>query len=642
MHEEIFNQLNSKKSLIFFGAGISLNSGVPLAQNLVSCILNNLDLSEEEIQVIRDSSLPFEAFIECLTNGSEIDPLLDIFDFGEPNTNHIFFAKLARRGIVKRFCTTNFDTLLEKAFVQEGLKRGKDYIVIYKNNELVSIDWNDDRTIIIKLHGSIKDKSNIAITIQAVANKALAISRQETIREIFSKGIHDSVFIYGYSCSDIFDISPQIKKIARNKKKVILIEHTKNRNNQEVSEFVSEDIRIKKNNNPFKSFEGSIRLNANTDIFIKRSWEILITDNHYVSDISKDRYSWKNNVIQWLGSKRKDIELFDKGLILGSIFLNISHFSLAKKHLNSSLESISANSNKAKVLLLEKLAIVNTNICEYKSALKYNAEALHICNLIKEHELEAKCFGNMGIIYNYIGEYRNSIFYLEKAISILQSGNYNMALAVYIDALGVVYNNLGDFEKSIAHHLNALQLSKETGNLRNEEIQLGHLGMAYMKRRDIHKAIDFCQRALELSRHLGDIRDQGIHLGNLGEIVNFASDYAHIDALNYLTKALDFSRDVGDKRIVSKHLLNLGIYYYKKHEDSYALRCYAESLEISKTIGDKHNEAKCLGYMGVLYKSIDSYIDAQKYQEDCLFLLKSILFKDHPDILMFNSYFNSA
>ena len=109
-----------KEFAVFCGAGISKNSGLPLANELKRYILEKLPIDKKDIEEVMASNFPFEAFIETISENTDISEILEIFQNGEPNTNHILIAKLAKNGYLKTIFTTNFDLLIEKALEKEG------------------------------------------------------------------------------------------------------------------------------------------------------------------------------------------------------------------------------------------------------------------------------------------------------------------------------------------------------------------------------------------------------------------------------------------------------------------------------------------------------------------------------------------
>ena len=271
MNEKYLDILGFKEKefAVFCGAGISRNSGLPLANELKHYILEKLPIDNQDTEEIMNSNLPFEAFMETLSENSDISIILNTFKDGETDTNHILMAKLAKNGYLKTIFTTNFDLLIEKALRKEGLKKGKDFEVYYDENQFSKVDFNIlNKISIFKIHGSIDNINSIRTTMKAVASKILSDQRMKVINYIFSTGYHKKVLILGYSCSDEFDITPQIQSIEENQKEIIFVEHSKEKK-EEIG-----DIKTKDFKNPFKKFLGS-RIKHHTDDFIRDLWNSL-------------------------------------------------------------------------------------------------------------------------------------------------------------------------------------------------------------------------------------------------------------------------------------------------------------------------------------------------------------------------------
>lgn len=198
--QEISKSIKAGELALFCGAGISKNSGLPLADELKQQILDKLPIDKEDITEIMNSNLPFEAFIDALSETIfypfDVLKIFDIFEDGLPNTNHILIARLAKNGCLKTILTTNFDLLIEKALEKEGLKRNEDFEVYYDEDQFSRIDFEniDDGIIrIFKIHGSTEDKKSIRTTLTDVANKKLSGMRRSLISYLFSTGRHKRV-----------------------------------------------------------------------------------------------------------------------------------------------------------------------------------------------------------------------------------------------------------------------------------------------------------------------------------------------------------------------------------------------------------------------------------------------------------------
>ena len=147
--EDIIVSLKSNAMAIFCGAGISCNSGLPLAKDVIQYVIKKLDISVQETAAILNSKLPFESFIETLVENSAVSKFFDIFNIGKPNNNHLLLAKLVKAKKLQTICTTNFDIFIETAFKTEGLVRGVDFNVFYRESDFKNINWKDKRINLI-------------------------------------------------------------------------------------------------------------------------------------------------------------------------------------------------------------------------------------------------------------------------------------------------------------------------------------------------------------------------------------------------------------------------------------------------------------------------------------------------------------
>jgi hypothetical protein len=219
----LINSIGRGETLIFCGAGISYNSGLPTVTPFIRYLLDKFNLPEEHLKAIlgpqlNDLGIPFERLMESLIEYSDATRLIDMYKAGKPNTNHRLLAKLMKAGKYKTIVTTNFDTLIENALEDEGWEKGMDYEVVYNEEDFDGIDWDDGKPRVIKIHGSVDDTERMVITLKQVANRGLSASRMRVIQHVFGSGAHKNVLILGYSSSDVFDLCPQIEAVRGEKK----------------------------------------------------------------------------------------------------------------------------------------------------------------------------------------------------------------------------------------------------------------------------------------------------------------------------------------------------------------------------------------------------------------------------------------
>ncbi len=614
--KEILEGLRSRETVVFCGAGISVNSGLPTANGLVGYILERLGIPDEERDVVLGSGLPFEAFMETLHDSTDASQLFDIFDAGEPNAAHILLAKLAKVDCLKTICTTNFDRLIEKGLEREGLKRNVHYEVFDSEENFGKIDWSGEMVRIIKIHGSIEKKDEMAVTIKRIASREYSEQRQEVIKCLFSTGNHENVLVMGYSCSDLFDISPHIEAVEGDRKRVIYIEHKSG-----ARSIKRENIKKKSLKNPFRKFEESKRVYADTDRLVEALWFSFAKKNDY--EFRKYRTPWEKNVNGWLSKAEND---HSKGIsyhIPGNIFLKISEYKRAIKYHEKALEVFRDMRDKRwEAKCLGALGSDYNNLGEYPTAIKNYEGALWIVQDSGDKQGEETNLGNMGSVYYSLGEYGKAIEYHEQALRISRDIREKQGQAVHLGNLGLVHDRMGEYRKAIEYHERALQISREIGDKQGEGRDLGNLGIAYYSLGEYRKAIEYHEKALQISRDIGDKQGEGIHLNNLG-LDNYRVNDSR-QAIKHYERALQISRDIGDKQGEGIRLGNLGIVYYKLGAFSKATKYHRQAYLLARSIGDKKLQGSQLGNLGNAYYSLRGYPEAIKYYKQALRISRDI------------------
>lgn len=147
----------------FVGAGISLEApaSLPSANDLKWHILEVLaghSASAKDrplLQQYLDTHM-LELFVQDLkeTLGPGAADVIDVFRGGDPNPYHRLIARLAKRKLVKRVITTNFDCLIERALADEGVEY---HALTTEHDFAEAIVRPEDYPAfhVIKLHGTV-------------------------------------------------------------------------------------------------------------------------------------------------------------------------------------------------------------------------------------------------------------------------------------------------------------------------------------------------------------------------------------------------------------------------------------------------------------------------------------------------------
>ena len=475
--EELVVAIIKSECVFFCGAGISLNSGLPIIygttdrqydinrySGLADNILQKLGLDDAEIDIVRNSNIPFELLIEIIADETDIGRIIDIFKLGEPNTNHFLLAKLAKRGYVKTIFTTNFDSLIEEAFVAEGLIENKDYEVIFKDADYVSIDWDDDKLRLVKLHGSISDPSDMAITIKKIAERQYEPNKQEALSYLFSEGSHKSLIILGYSCSDVFDINPAIESIKRNRKRIYHVEH-RSSNTSECSTFpAKENIGKKGDKNPFKKYLGS-RLFIDTNEFTKQLWKRCLNVEYFYTRHSHTDEPWRRLVEQWSCNAMGASDMETKYHLAALLFWNIARFELAIKYWEKALQlSVGANDDVLVASHTGNIGLAYRDLGDYEKAIGHFTEALKIAKSTNSRAVERRQISNLGGTYRIIGNPQQAIKYHKIALQIAKDIVFKKGIGVSLGNLGICYDSIGDYKRAVCYYKNSIKIASATSH----------------------------------------------------------------------------------------------------------------------------------------------------------------------------------
>ena len=587
--DKLKNKLIDKKLAFFVGAGIDYHSGVPLVKGehgIITTILNKLPLNDEDSKLILDNNkLPFESFFSTLGKHTDIDELLNIFNIGDINTNHIFLAKLAKFGLLKTIVTTNFTQLIEKAFMQEGLKEGVDFDVIYNDEEMQNIDYIDEKIKLIKIHGCVSDKDSLVITIEKIANRTSLNPRKNIIDYLFNSGAHDAICILGYSCSDVFDITPFVKETSANKE-VLFINHSfPDWDNYDTQQHVNsvEDKDI------FENIKDGIWFNYDTDEIIKQLWDSVYESTNSiekyksVSVDDRERSIKQKEVLvcidKWIQKIDKKQQYEKPYYISGELLNNISYKNNALKYYERLL-SILKKKNKPFELskTLGYLTFLFNSINDNK-AYQYAIDGLGIADEINSNTHRQIHYKNLAVYYRKNAQMDKSIETFTKALSLNMTDSKDIG-KVYME-LGITYKQIEKYRLANENFQKALVEFENNGSITDQGWALGNIGNIYFHQfEDYMKAEEIYKRALYLADKMANKVNQQVWNGNLGNLYLSIQNYD--EAYEYLVISLRLAREVMDKAGEGRWLNNLSEYYYKTGNKDKAIEYLQKSIDIAK------------------------------------------------------------
>lgn len=499
--DNIINDLSKKdgKLTVFCGAGISINSGLPAAIALLEEILKILEIEpEDKPKLIRPDwklAMPFEMFFETFLENTDQHQILHLFEEGKPSTNHFLLSKCYRHGLLTEIYTTNFDLLIEKAFEWD-----KQRIFVYRDEgDFVRIGpySESEECRLVKVHGSIDNIDSIRATLTTITNKQLTEEREKVLDRVFaSRDALRRVLIFGYSCSDIFDVIPKIEKVFRPQVEVFMIEHHKYITQKE--EVVVEDISIQAENNPFKRYRGK-RIKAHTDSFVRWFWEKLDDDYRNITDFNDN---WKKYVLEWAGAFHSR---YLKFTIIGQLFYRIADYAMALKYHQRALTANEHHHKRGEGASYSNIGLIYHDLKQYETAIAYFEQAAVIFNEIDFFYGIAAAYTNKGYSYIYIPNKIKAILNLKKSLQISRKKEFRENKLCEADALsnlGLLYEKESEYQNAIYYYTAALDIDK-LGNKSGEAEALSDLARVYKLLGNLREAAKLFKTSNEIACKLG-------------------------------------------------------------------------------------------------------------------------------------------
>lgn len=193
---ELIEALKENNVILFVGAGVSMNLGLPSWDNLISKMAEELGYDKEIFKSF-GNNLTLAEYYEIEQN--TIGPLRSWMDRNWHQTEIRVEESEIHKLIVDLdfpiIYTTNFDRWLERTYQYYE----KDYIKITNVGDIRKID--DDKTQIIKYHGDFDDDSSIVLTESSYFDRLDFESSLDI--KLRSDVLGKSILFIGYSLSDI-------------------------------------------------------------------------------------------------------------------------------------------------------------------------------------------------------------------------------------------------------------------------------------------------------------------------------------------------------------------------------------------------------------------------------------------------------
>lgn len=559
------------------GAGISKNSGLPLAGELQNSILELLPVKASGADVESAFPIPFEGFMEDIADNVNVEPIIGIFATGWPNVNHWALALLSKVGFARLIVTTNFDLLFERAFNTIGLEFHRS--VNEQQFSTIEKNINSSSALLIKLHGSADDFDSIRTTLRTVAARTLSTERMSIIRSLFSTGPHELVLVLGYSCSDRYDISPQIESIESARKQVLLLNHSPEEDSIDPLSTLPQD-------NPFHRYPGWIAY-GDTSSFLME-----IVENFDLKCAPEENgdtvVNWRSTIKDWASNAFKSPGL--RHSTAAAVHLRRSQFPQALASYKSELDEIISSSQMDRIALCYmNIGVVHGKMMNHDTAITFVKKAIESSG---SEKIRTQCYVNLGDVYLRNGYYLKAEQWLNKGLTSAKRLEQPLAIAECHRGLASVYRNSGKFVQALSHLEMALKLSGSVGDISGISACYTNMGTTHHGLDNLKQAKQCHEQALSIDRSLGDRASEAASLGNLGLVCSDMEDYTFAE--EYLRKTATIAHQMGLLSIEGMARGGLGIVFDETGRFTESIEELQMAATLFQKTGQEHYRRKAL------------------------------------------------
>jgi len=591
--------------LILAGAGISKSSpsNLPTGIDFINAFFdfliekdNDLEFNKNVDSLKTHNSLRFENIMSRINKDypGKIQALLECYrECKFFNQNHILLKDIGKLGHI--ISTTNFDSLIERAYIKDNLSINP---IIYDEE----FNNKHQHGNIYKLHGSISqynqnDKKwvdcsdSIQITLEQIGKQGYEFSLNLSKRKFLIENIlKKHLIVVGYSGYDDFDIIPILRN-TKSDKKVIWLEYTPDSdkiiNGRDITKSPDGFGRIglilcELINNGLREIENCSIVMTNSTHFLESI--INITNRSYqIQSIDQDEY--KINTRTYFSEK---LDSIFPGLnhiikIKATLYFRIENFNSCLRNYDKILEHIEEETNlKLKSSMFHEMAscYANLDTPDYENAIKFSLKSyeIDIDNKFPGIILSADQLANLLI---QKGNIKEGLDFYESIMTTkidLNSDYLKYQFAVVLNNFAINLLHFGKVDEAIKKAEQAAILFKKIGDINGLVNSTITIASPLMELGKIDQAIKRLKETIKTTKDYGLPSDECTLYNELGIAYRLKEDLD--ESIKYHQEALQIAESQALNIEVARNLYNIALCHFQKRDFELSKEYNYKSMEI--------------------------------------------------------------
>lgn len=324
--------INKDKLVVFAGAGVSKDSGIPLWSELIEEIRGYLNEDINEDDPLKIAQILYNEKGEKEYNDIIKNSLYKSKGFYNPL--HEILFELNPQHII----TTNYDHYFESIIENKGLP----FSVVSKD---IDLPYAEHKSLLIKYHGDFENKNIVFKEIDY-----LEFSKNNTLKEIFVKSLFSNkvILFVGYSVGDV-NLKLLIRDIqfilTKHHQRAYLLSHNTNISESEIKYFENLGINI------INYCDEALKL-VNDKNKLSSVGELVYKQLEYIRDFDLFEY------------ERSKSNISSKNKIIDDLYTSLHrfyYFRVLPKHILASLYPLSKNSDNDTIYNIESTTLICYN-----------------------------------------------------------------------------------------------------------------------------------------------------------------------------------------------------------------------------------------------------------------------------------------
>lgn len=557
----------------------------------------------------------FQAEIITRHYGSTYFKVLECLDGDTPNDVHRAIAALAKSGHVRAVVTSNFDRVLEAAFMQMDVPINVCYNEAHFESLAEDLRKENAGCHLIKLHGSVDDHLTLVDTL-AQRMRGLSPAINSCLQQLLQK--YHWLFM-GYSGGDLEGNASYLNLRPQASSAVGFTWLVRDSSTKEPLEAV---VKLSENYGPKATIK-----RGELPTWFSEQFNVLIpadlpgsetlTSDQLTARKSEASARIVSHTTEWaagVGGERAALVLADM------LVKSVGEPSVARRLLTQVLDTL-APGEKAYVPVANGLANILLNQDELNEAMELLGQALE--SIMKDDiRHRAGLLSTMGLIEHKRGAYHKALSHFDALYkhSLEHNDLHQKSIALHNKAMAL--SSLGELEAAKSSYEEELVIVQELGDAVALAQVLNNMGQLMQQQDQFDEAISVLTQSIELRERLGDDRGVAYCMGNIATVHHRRGDYAAAKA-SY-EKILDRFRRLDDVANEVTTLYNLGDLSRMQRDIALAAQLYKEGLALATTAGLVAERAKGIWKQALIYQEDEQFVTAQKQYAVALEIFQSI------------------